>query len=135
MLPAGTGSTPRRSARPRARRGDGPLVKVNCAAIPRGLIESELFGHERGAFTDATARRRGRFEVAQGGTILLDEIGELPLEVQAKLLRVVQEREFERVGGHETLRADARVLAATNRDLRAEVAGGRFREDLFFRLN
>ena len=119
----------------RSPRRDGPLVKVNCAAIPRGLIESELFGHERGAFTDATARRRGRFEVAQGGTILLDEIGELPLEVQAKLLRVVQEREFERVGGHETLRADARVLAATNRDLRAEVAGGRFREDLFFRLN
>ena len=119
----------------RSTRRDGPLVKVNCAAIPRGLIESELFGHERGAFTDARSRRRGRFEVAQGGTILLDEISELPLEVQAKLLRVVQEREFERVGGRETLRADARVLAATNRDLRADVASGRFREDLFFRLH
>jgi transcriptional regulator with GAF, ATPase, and Fis domain len=119
----------------RSARRDGPLVKVNCAAIPRGLIESELFGHERGAFTDATTRRRGRFEVAEGGTILLDEIGELPLEVQAKLLRIVQEREFERVGGRETLRADVRVLAATNRDLRAEVVRGRFREDLFFRLN
>jgi transcriptional regulator with GAF, ATPase, and Fis domain len=119
----------------RSARRDGPLVKVNCAAIPRGLIESELFGHERGAFTDATARRRGRFELAEGGTILLDEIGELPLEVQAKLLRVVQEREFERVGGRATLRADVRVIAATNRDLRSEVARGRFREDLFFRLN
>jgi transcriptional regulator with GAF, ATPase, and Fis domain len=119
----------------RSARRDRPLVKVNCAAIPGGLIESELFGHERGAFTDATARRRGRFELAQGGTILLDEIGELPLAVQAKLLRVVQEREFERVGGRETLRVEARVLAATNRDLRAEVAAGRFREDLFFRLH
>ncbi|MGH7899922.1 MAG: sigma 54-interacting transcriptional regulator, partial [Candidatus Binatia bacterium] len=119
----------------RSARRDGPLVKVNCAAIPSGLIESELFGHERGAFTDATARRRGRFELADGGTIFLDEIGEIPLPVQAKLLRVVQEREFERVGGRETLRANVRVLAATNRDLRAEVAAGRFREDLFFRLN
>ena len=119
----------------RSPRRDGPLVKVNCAAIPRGLIESELFGHERGAFTDAAARRRGRFELADGGTILLDEIAEVPPEVQAKLLRVVQEREFERVGGRETLRANVRVVAATNRDLRAEVASGHFREDLFFRLN
>jgi formate hydrogenlyase transcriptional activator len=119
----------------RSARRDGPLVKVNCSAIPAGLIESELFGHEKGSFTGAIARRRGRFELAQRGTIFLDEIGELPLDVQAKILRVVQEREFERVGGSETLRAEARVIVASNRNLQAEVAAGRFREDLFFRLN
>ncbi len=119
----------------RSPRRDGPIVKLNCAAIPSGLIESELFGHERGAFTDAATRRRGSFELASGGTILLDEIGELPLAVQAKLLRVLQEREFERIGGYEVLHADVRVIASTNRDLRAEVAARRFREDLFFRLN
>jgi formate hydrogenlyase transcriptional activator len=117
---------------PRAKRA---LVKVNCAALPEGLIASELFGHERGAFTGALERRRGRFELAAGGTIFLDEVGELPAPVQVALLRVLQEREFERVGGHETLRTDARVVAATNRDLEEAVREGRFRSDLFFRLN
>ena len=117
---------------PRARRA---LVKVNCAALPEGLIASELFGHERGAFTGALERRRGRFELAAGGTIFLDEVGELPAPVQVALLRVLQEREFERVGGHETLRTDARVVAATNRNLEEAVREGRFRSDLFFRLN
>jgi formate hydrogenlyase transcriptional activator len=112
-----------------------PLIKVNCAALPTGLIESELFGHERGAFTGATEKRLGRFEFAAGGTIFLDEIGEMPLDVQAKLLRVLQEREFERVGGTATLHADVRVIAATNRDLAAAVAEGTFRRDLFYRLN
>ena len=112
-----------------------PLVKLNCAALAEGVVESELFGHERGAFTGAVERRRGRFELADGGTLFLDEIAELSLRTQAKLLRVLQNGEFERVGGHETLRVDARVLCATNRDLRADVAAGRFREDLFFRLN
>ena len=116
-------------------RGAKPFVKLNCAAIPTGLLESELFGHEKGAFTGAIAQRIGRFEVADGGTIFLDEIGEIPLELQTKLLRVLQEREFERLGSSRTLRTDARLIAATNRDLEAMVAEQRFRSDLFFRLN
>jgi formate hydrogenlyase transcriptional activator len=112
-----------------------PFVKLNCAAIPTGLLESELFGHEKGAFTGAIAHRIGRFEVADGGTIFLDEIGEIPLELQTKLLRVLQEREFERLGSSRTLRTDARLIAATNRDLEVMVAEQKFRSDLFFRLN
>jgi formate hydrogenlyase transcriptional activator len=112
-----------------------PFVKLNCAAIPTGLLESELFGHEKGAFTGAIAQRIGRFEVANGGTIFLDEIGEVPLELQTKLLRVLQEREFERLGSSRTLRTDARLIAATNRDLEAMVGEQKFRSDLFFRLN
>jgi formate hydrogenlyase transcriptional activator len=112
-----------------------PFVKLNCAAIPTGLLESELFGHEKGAFTGAIAQRIGRFEVADGGTIFLDEIGEIPLELQTKLLRVLQEREFERLGSSRTLRTNARLIAATNRDLEAMVAEQKFRSDLFFRLN
>ena len=112
-----------------------PFVKLNCAAIPTGLLESELFGHEKGAFTGAIAQRIGRFEVANGGTIFLDEIGEVPLELQTKLLRVLQEREFERLGSSRTLRTDARLIAATNRDLEAMVSEHKFRSDLFFRLN
>jgi len=112
-----------------------PFVKLNCAAIPTGLLESELFGHEKGAFTGAIAQRIGRFEVANGGSIFLDEIGEVPLELQTKLLRVLQEREFERLGSSRTLRTDARLIAATNRDLEAMVSEQKFRSDLFFRLN
>jgi formate hydrogenlyase transcriptional activator len=112
-----------------------PFVKLNCAAIPTGLLESELFGHEKGAFTGAIAQRIGRFEVANGGTIFLDEIGEIPLELQTKLLRVLQEREFERLGSSRTLRTDARLIAATNRDLETMVSEQKFRSDLFFRLN
>jgi transcriptional regulator with GAF, ATPase, and Fis domain len=116
-------------------RADKPLVLVNCAAIPATLIESEFFGHEKGAFTGAVQRREGRFAMADGGTIFLDEIGELPIELQAKLLRVVQEGEFEPLGGNRTLKVDVRVVAATHRDLRQRVAEGLFREDLFFRLD
>jgi DNA-binding NtrC family response regulator len=112
-----------------------PLVKVNCAALPANLIESELFGHEKGAFTGALARKTGRFELADSGTIFLDEIGDLPLDLQAKLLRVLQEGEFERLGSTHTLTVDTRVLAATNRDLEAATARGEFREDLYYRLN
>ncbi len=116
-------------------RAKKPLIKVNCAALPTGLVESELFGHERGAFSGAIARRVGKFEVAHGGTIFLDEIGEVPLEVQAKLLRVLQEREFDRIGGNTPIRADVRIIAATNRDLQRAVRDGTFREDLYYRLN
>jgi len=112
-------------------RRDKPLIKLNCAALPSGLVESELFGHEKGAFTGALARRAGRFELADGGTIFLDEVGELPPETQAKLLRVPQEREFERIGGAGPVRVDVRVIAATNRDLAQEVREKRFREDLY----
>ena len=116
-------------------RRERPLVKLNCATLPESLIESELFGHERGAFTGAIARKIGRFELANGTTIFLDEIGELPMESQVKLLRVLQEGEFERLGGSDTIRVDVRVIAATNRDLIKGIAEGRFREDLYYRLN
>jgi PAS domain S-box-containing protein len=116
-------------------RKDKPLIKINCAALPAGLVESELFGHEKGAFTGAIARRVGRFELAHGGTIFLDEIGELPADAQAKLLRVLQEREFDRVGGATPIKADVRVLAATNRDLLKSVREKMFREDLYYRLS
>jgi formate hydrogenlyase transcriptional activator len=112
-----------------------PFIKVNCAAIPANLVESELFGHEKGAFTDAATQRKGRFELADTGTLFLDEISELPQDTQAKLLRVLQDGEFERVGGSRTFRSDVRIIAATNRDLNAEVTAGRFRADLFYRLN
>jgi DNA-binding NtrC family response regulator len=112
-----------------------PFVKLNCAAIPTGLLESELFGHEKGAFTGAIAQRIGRFELADGGTIFLDEVGDIPLELQTKLLRVLQEREFERLGSTRTLRTDARLIAATNRELQKMVEQRKFREDLFYRLN
>ena len=118
-----------------SRRGTGPLVRVNCASITRDLFESEFFGHVKGAFTGATTDRTGRFGAADGGTIFLDEVGEIPLDLQGKLLRVLQEREFEPVGDQRTFKVDVRVVAATNRDLRGEVDRGRFREDLYYRLN
>jgi two-component system nitrogen regulation response regulator NtrX len=118
-----------------SRRRSAPFVEVNCAAIPEELIESELFGHVRGAFTGAVADRRGKFEVAHGGTIFLDEIGDMSLKTQAKVLRVLQEQVMEAVGGSTRIRVDARVLAATNKDLPTEIRAGRFREDLYFRLN
>jgi formate hydrogenlyase transcriptional activator len=124
-----------RAIHKRSKRAPRAFVRVNCASIPQPLIASELFGHEKGAFTGALQRRLGRFELADGGTIFLDEIGELPAETQIALLRVLQEREFERVGGSQTIAVDVRVLAATNRDLKAAVAAGTFRQDLFYRLN
>jgi len=124
-----------RAIHQRSRRSRGPFVALNCAAIPVTLLESELFGHERGAFTGAFARREGRFQMAHGGTLFLDEVGELDPMIQAKLLRVLQEGEFERLGGTQTLRADVRVLASTNRNLLEMVREGRFREDLYYRLN
>jgi len=124
-----------RAIHKRSRRADKPFIRVNCAAIPQSLIASELFGHEKGAFTGATERRLGRFELANGGTIFLDEIGDIPADMQIALLRVLQEREFERVGGARTVSVDVRVVAATNRDLKAAVEAGTFRLDLFYRLN
>jgi DNA-binding NtrC family response regulator len=123
-----------RAIHEQSRRKAAPFVKLNCAAVPADLIESELFGHERGAFTGAVAARRGKFEQADGGTLFLDEVGDMPAAMQAKVLRVLQEGEFERVGGQQTLEVDVRVVAATNKDLEAEVKAGRFREDLFYRL-
>jgi len=119
----------------RSRRAGGPFVALNCAAIPDNLLESELFGHEKGAFSGAVARRVGKFEAADGGTLLLDEIGEMDVRLQAKLLRALQEREIDRLGGGAPVKVDVRILAATNRDLLAEANAGRFREDLYFRLN
>ncbi len=119
----------------RSARQSRPMVKVNCAALPEHLIESELFGHEKGAFTSAVSQKKGRFELADGGTIFLDEIGEMPLEAQTKLLRVLQEKEFERIGGTRTIKVNVRVIAATNRDLDRHVREKTFRSDLFYRLN
>ena len=124
-----------RAVHERSRRRSRALVRVNCAALPPSLIESELFGHEKGAFTGAVSLRQGRFELADGGTLFLDEIGDLPLDMQAKLLRVLQEGEFERVGSSRTRRADVRVIAATHHDLKTAVATGQFRADLYYRLN
>ena len=124
-----------RAVHRRSKRANRAFVKVNCAAIPQSLIASELFGHEKGAFTGALQRRVGRFEAANGGTLFLDEVGELPMETQIALLRVLQEKEFERVGSNHPISVDVRVIAATNRDLRAAVAAGTFRADLFYRLN
>jgi two-component system, NtrC family, nitrogen regulation response regulator NtrX len=124
-----------RAIHERSGRSGGPFVEVNCAAIPETLIESELFGHEKGAFTDASGRRKGRFEAADSGTLFMDEVADMSLPAQAKVLRAIQELRFERVGGEEQITVDLRIIAATNKDLEAEVAAGRFREDLFFRLN
>ncbi|GAB3735883.1 sigma-54 dependent transcriptional regulator [Luteimonas pelagia] len=124
-----------RAIHERSRRAGKPFVAINCGAIPADLLESELFGHEKGAFTGALTQRKGRFEMAEGGTLLLDEIGDMPMAMQVKLLRVLQERRFERVGGNQPIDCDVRVIAATHRDLEAHIADGRFREDLFYRLN
>jgi two-component system nitrogen regulation response regulator NtrX len=124
-----------RAIHARSTRAEGPFVEVNCAAVPEELIESELFGHERGAFTGAVARRRGKFELADGGTLFLDEIGDMSLKTQAKVLRVLEEQAFERVGGKETIRVDVRVITASNQNLQEQIGAGRFREDLFYRLN
>ena len=124
-----------RAVHQNSRRRNGPFVKLNCAAVPHELIESELFGHEKGAFTGAVSARRGKFELAHEGTLFLDEIGDMPAAMQAKVLRVLQEGELERVGGTETLKVDVRVIAATNKNLAEEIAAGRFREDLYYRLN
>jgi transcriptional regulator with GAF, ATPase, and Fis domain len=124
-----------RAIHKRSQRAGQPFISVNCASIPSSLIASELFGHEKGAFTGAVQRRQGRFELAHSGTIFLDEVGDLPLETQVTLLRVLQERQFERVGGNRILTTDVRVIAATNRDLPAAIAEGTFRSDLFYRLN
>jgi DNA-binding NtrC family response regulator len=118
----------------RSPRRTKPIVRMNCAALSRELVESELFGHERGAFTGATGRREGKFEAANGGTLFLDEVGDMPLDTQAKLLRTIQEKEFERVGGNRPIRVDVRLLAATNQALETAVEAGRFREDLYYRL-
>jgi len=124
-----------RSVHYHSQRRDKPFVEINCAAIPEELIESELFGHERGAFTGAVAQKKGKFDVADGGTIFLDEIGDMSLKTQAKVLRILQERKFERVGGTRTMEVDVRVVAATNKHLEDEIRNGTFREDLFYRLN
>ena len=116
-------------------RADGPFVAINCAAIPENLLETELFGHEKGAFTGAAARKPGKFELAHRGTLFLDEIGDLPLPLQAKILRALEEKRFERVGGTASLQVDVRVVAATNRNLKAAVAARQYREDLYFRLS
>ena len=118
-----------------SQRSGEPLIRVNCAAIPSDLIESEFFGYEQGAFTGAVSSKPGRFELADGGTLFLDEIAEIPPEVQVKLLRALQESEFERIGGVKTIKVDVRVIAATNRNLLEDIAQGRFREDLYYRLN
>ena len=123
-----------RAVHEHSKRADGPFVKLNCAAIPSELIESELFGHEKGAFTGATQQRRGKFELADGGTLFLDEVGDMTPSAQAKVLRVLQENELERVGGGDTIKVDVRVVAATNKNLQAEIAAARFREDLYYRL-
>jgi transcriptional regulator with GAF, ATPase, and Fis domain len=124
-----------RAVHNRSRRKQNAMIKINCGALPANLVESELFGHERGAFTGAVAQKKGRFELANRGTIFLDEVAELPLETQTKLLRVLQEQEFERVGGSQTIKVDVRVIAATNRDLSEAVKNGSFRVDLYYRLN
>jgi transcriptional regulator with GAF, ATPase, and Fis domain len=118
-----------------SRRKQAPFIKLNCVAIPSDLLESELFGHEKGAFTGATGRKPGKFELANGGTVFLDEIGDMPLGLQAKILRVLQEKEFDRVGGTRTVQVDVRIICATNQDLATMVREGRFREDLYYRIN